>query len=139
GVGPGDRFIARTLARASVPVTIALNKVDRCTEPATVAELARAAELDPEADVFPVSARTGDGVPALAEHLKTLMPPGPFLFEHGTSTDQPLRVVLAELIREAGVRRTFHELPHAVEVVIDDIEDAREGLTVIRALIWVET
>jgi GTP-binding protein Era len=139
GVGPGDRFIANTLASAPVPLTIAVNKLDRCTDDATVVELARAAELDLEADVFPISARTGKGVRALAEHLKTLMPPGPFLFEHGTSTDQPLRVLLAELIREAVVRRTFRELPHAVEVVIDDIEEPRDALTVIRALIWVET
>jgi GTP-binding protein Era len=139
GVGPGDRFIASTLARADLAVTIALNKVDRCTRDATAAELARAAELDEDAEVFPVSARTGAGVRPLVEHLHALMPPGPFLFEGGTSTDQPQRVLLAELIREAVVRRTFQELPHAVDVILEDLEAPREGLTVIRALIWVES
>jgi GTP-binding protein Era len=139
GVGPGDRFIASTLARADLAVTIALNKVDRCTREGTAAELARAAELDEDAEVFPISARTGAGVRRLVEHLHALMPPGPFLFEHGTSTDQPQRVLLAELIREAVVRRTFQELPHAVDVIVEDIEAPRAGLTVIRALIWVES
>jgi GTPase len=139
GVGPGDRFIARVLADSSARVTIALNKVDRCGHEATVARLAQAAELREGADVFPISARTHAGVDALVEHLRSLMPPGPFLFERGTSTDQPERVVVAELIREAVVRRTFEELPHAVEVVIEDIEQPRDGLAVIRALIWVET
>jgi GTP-binding protein Era len=139
GVGPGDRFIASVLAGGAVPVTIALNKVDRCSEHAIVAVLELASELDGRAEVFPVSARTGDGVRALAEHLKALMPPGPFLFEHGTSTDQAPLVVLAELIREAVLRRTFQELPHAVEVVVEDVEEPRAGLTVVRALIWVES
>jgi GTP-binding protein Era len=139
GVGPGDRFIASALAGGGVPVTIALNKVDRCGGDETVVALERASELDPNAEVFPVSARTRAGVDALVEHLESLMPRGPFLFEQGTSTDQPSRVLLAELVREAVVRRTFHELPHAVEVVIDDVEEPRADLTVVRALIWVES
>jgi GTPase len=139
GVGPGDRFIARALAGAGARVTIALNKIDRCSREATVARLAEAAELDVGDDVFPVSARTRAGVEALVEHLRALMPPGPFLFARGTSSDQPEHVRLAELIREAVVRRTYQELPHAVEVVVEDVEAAREGLTVVRALIWVES
>ena len=139
GVGPGDRFIARALAGGGVPVTIALNKVDRCGKDGVVEALERASELDERAEVFPISARTGTGVQALVEHLESLMPPGPFMFEQGTSTDQSRSVLLAELIREAVVRRTFHELPHAVEVVVEDVEAPRDGLTVVRALIWVET
>jgi GTPase len=139
GVGPGDRFIAGTLARACRPVTIAVNKVDRLSRASTVAALAQAAELDVGEDIFPVSARTGAGVETLVEHLAALMPPGPFMFEQGTSSDQSLQLRLAELVREAVIKRTFQELPHAVEVIVDEIEQLREGLARVRALIWVES
>jgi GTP-binding protein Era len=139
GVGPGDRFIAASLARAAVPVTIALNKVDRLSRGATAAALAQAAELEVADDLFPVSARTGAGVPALIEHLGELMPYGPFLFAERASTDQPQAVRIAELVREAAIKRTFQELPHAVEAIVEEIEHPRPGLARVRALLWVES
>jgi len=139
GVGPGDRFIAASLARAGVPVTIALNKIDRLSRGATAAALAQAAELEVADELFPISARTGAGVPALVEHLGELMPDGPFLFGERASTDQPLPVRLAELVREAAIKRTFQELPHAVEAIVEEIEYPRPGLARVRALLWVES
>jgi GTPase len=144
GVGPGDRFIAGALARANVPVTIAVNKVDRLSRAGTVAALQQAAELLADlglvgGEVFPVSARTGAGVEVLLERLAALMPQGPFMYGKGAISDQPLQVLLAELVREAVIRRTFQEVPHAVEVVVEEIERPREGLARVRALIWVET
>lgn len=139
GVGPGDRFIAATLVGTQTPVAIAVNKVDRLARAPLLSVLAEAAELVARAEVFPISARTGAGVPALVEHLATLMPAGPFLFALGASSDQPRELLLAELIREAVIRRTFQELPHAVEVVVEEIEQPRPGLTRVRALIWVES
>jgi GTPase len=139
GVGPGDRFIARTLAGAGTPVTVAVNKVDRLSRGAVAATLEAAAELEVGEHVFPISARTGAGVPALVEHLHGLMPAGPFMFGEGASSDQPLEVRLAELVREAVIKRTFQEVPHAVEVMVEEIEHPRDGLVRVRALIWVES
>jgi GTP-binding protein Era len=139
GVGPGDRFIAATLSQAGTPATIAVNKVDRLSRAATVAVLQQASELDVRGEVFPISARTGTGVEALVEHLSTLMPEGPFMFDEHVSSDQSLQVMLGELVREAVIRRTFQEVPHAVEVVVEEIERPRPGLTRVRALIWVES
>ncbi|HEY2719522.1 MAG TPA: GTPase Era [Solirubrobacteraceae bacterium] len=139
GVGPGDRFIAATLAKADVPVTIALNKVDRLSRGAIAAALVEASELDPRADLFPISARTGNGVAALVEHLGRQMPEGQFMFAEQAISDQPQTVLLAELVREAVIRRTFQEVPHAVEVVVEEVESTRPGLTRVRALIWVES
>ena len=139
GVGPGDRFIAQALTEAGVPVTIAVNKVDRLDRAATVAVLSAAAELGVGAEIFPISARTGKGVPALVEHLAELMPVGPFMFPPQAVSDQPLVVLLAELVREAAIRRTFQELPHAVEAIVEEVERPREGLVRVRALIWVES
>jgi GTP-binding protein Era len=139
GVGQGDRFIARSLAQAQLPVTIAVNKIDRLARAGTIAVLNDAIELDVGEHVFPVSARTGTGVEALVSHLEGLMPEGPFLFAPGSISDQPINIALAELIREAVIRRTFQELPHAVEVFVEDLEWTREDLARVRALIWVES
>jgi GTPase len=139
GVGPGDRFIARALASARTPVTVAVNKADRLSKGALAAALAQAAEHELGEHVFPISARTGAGVGALVEHLHALMPAGPFMFGEGTTSDQPLEVRLAELVREAVIRRTFQEVPHAVEVVVEEVEHPRQGLARVRALIWVES
>jgi GTPase len=139
GIGPGDRFIARTLADARLPVTIAVNKVDRLDRAQTLVVLEQAAQLVADVEVFPISARTGVGVDALIEHLGGLLPEGPFLFESGARSDQPLALLLTELIREAAIRRTFDELPHAVEVVLEELEHPRAGLARVRASMWVES
>jgi GTP-binding protein Era len=139
GLGPGDRFILSTLADVQRPLTIAVNKVDRLPRAALMATLEQAAELEPRAEVFPISARTGEGVPELVDHLSALMPEGPFLYSSDASSDQSRELLLAELIREAAIRRTFQELPHAVEVVVEEIAYPREDLASVRALIWVES
>ena len=138
GVGPGERFIAGALRGAGVPVVIAVNKVDRLDRSHTLQALTDAAALDIADEIFPVSARTGRGVAALRGHLAALMPAGPFLFPAQESSDQPRDVLMAELVREQVLRRTFQEVPHAVEVVIDDVEEREDGLTLVRALVWVE-
>ncbi len=139
GVGPGDRFIARALASTSIPVTIAVNKVDRLSRAPLMAVLQQASEMEVDAEVFPISARTGSGVRVLVEHLAALMPEGPFMFAPDAASDQTRELLLAELIREAVIRRTFQEVPHAVEVMVEEIEFPREGLARVRALIWVES
>jgi GTPase len=138
GVGPGDRFIAGALRGAGVPVVIAVNKVDRLDRAHTLQALTDAAALDIADEIFPVSARSGRGVAALRGHLAGLMPESPFLFPAQESSDQPRDVLMAELVREQVLRRTFQEVPHAVEVVIDDVEERHDGLTRVRALVWVE-
>jgi GTPase len=137
GAGPGDRFIAAALRNAAVPVVIAVNKVDRLDRARLMQALTEAAELEVADEIFPVSARTGQGLGPLREHLAGLMPEGPFLFPPEDASDQPLDVMLAELIREQVLRRTFQEVPHSVEVKVDEI-DHRADVTVVRALAWVE-
>jgi GTP-binding protein Era len=137
GIGPGDRWIAGVLRAGGVPVVLAVNKIDRLDRPRTVRVLSDAAELDVGEEIFPISARTGRGVAELRDHLAGLMPEGEFLFPPDELSDQPLQVLLAELVREQVLRRTFQEVPHAVEVVVDELEE-RGDVTVVRALVWVE-
>jgi GTP-binding protein Era len=136
--GPGDRFIAEALAGANVPVVIAVNKVDAIRRDPTVAALQAAADLGLDAEVFPLSARTGRGVGDLVEHLAGLLPEGPFYFPPEEVSDQSETVMLAELVREQVLRRTRQEVPHAVEVQIDELEE-RDGIVAVRAFLWAET
>jgi GTP-binding protein Era len=141
GIGPGDRFIGRHLlaAHPDVPVICAVNKVDRLDPPRTTEVLAEAAELDVVDEVFPVSAKRGTGVGPLVGRLSELVPEGPLLYPPSERTDQPSQVHLAELIREQVLRRTREELPHAVDVVVEELEQRDDGLVEISAQIWAET
>jgi GTP-binding protein Era len=142
GIGPGDRYIAASLADAPGPVTVAVNKIDRLSKERQARALLDAAEIaPPAADVFPISARGGQGVTALVEHLVSQLPESPFLYASAQRSDMGREELLAELIREQVLRRTFQELPHAIGVVIEELEaDERDAeLTRIDALIWVET
>jgi GTP-binding protein Era len=138
GLGPGDRFIAALLADAPVPVVIAVNKVDRCAPAQIAVVLQAAADLDVADEIFPVSARRGTGVPALVGHLASLLPEGPFYFPPGERSDQAESTLLAELVREQVLRRTRQEVPHAVEVEVEEIEERAEDLIAVRAVLWVE-
>ena len=138
-VGPGDRFIARAIARAGVATVTVVNKVDRLDKGGTVQALAAAGALELPGEVFPISARKGTGVPALVEHLVELVPEGPFLYPPEDHTDLPESVRLAELVCEQVLRRTREELPHAVEVEVSDIEWRDDGLLMVRAQVWAET
>jgi GTP-binding protein Era len=140
GVGAGDRWIAGVLARTSVPVVIAVNKVDRLSRDKTLRVLTAAAGLGVGDDIFPISARKGSGVGPLIEHLRGLLPEGPFFFPVEDASDQAIEVLLAELIREQILIRTFQEVPHAVEVHVEELEvDEDEDLARVRAKAWTET
>jgi GTPase len=141
GVGPGDRFIDGHLRRAGsdVPVICVVNKVDRLSTPQTATVLAEAAELESVDEVFPVSAKRGSGLEPLVARLAELLPDGPFLYAPSDRSDQPSDVHLAELVREQVLRRTRDELPHAVEVVVDEVAERDDGLIEVSAQIWAET
>jgi GTP-binding protein Era len=141
GIGPGDRFIAKALigANADTPVVCAVNKVDRLNNAETAAVLAATAELEGVDEIFPVSARRGTGLEALLNKLVELVPEGPFLFPPEQRSDLPSEVLLAELIREQVLRRTRDELPHAVEVQVNEVAHREDGVVEVHAHIWAET
>jgi GTP-binding protein Era len=138
-IGPGDRFIANAIKNAGVPAVTALNKVDLLDRPRTVKALTTAANLGVDGEIFPISASTGAGVEPLVGELISLLPEGPFLYPPEDRSDQPEQLRIAELVREQVLLRTREELPHAVEVEIDEIEEREDGLLVVRALVWAET
>jgi GTP-binding protein Era len=156
GVGPGDRFIAKALlgVKQGTPVVCVVNKCDRLRRPQTAAALTAAAELEAVDELFPISARTGTGLKPLIARLASLLPEGPFAYPPEDRSDLPSEVHLAELVREQVLRRTREEIPHAVEVAVEEVErrhgaqgaegdrslgEAERGLIEVHAQIWVET
>ena len=138
GIGPGDRFIASQLKNASVPIVIAVNKIDRIERAKTAAVLQAADDLGIAESIFPISARKGDGVEQLLDHLVSLLPNGPFYFDPRQRSDQSESVLLAELVREQILSRTREEVPHAVEVEIENVEE-HDGKFRVDAVVLVET
>ena len=141
GVGPGDRFIAGLLkaARVEIPVICAVNKCDQLARRGTVDALTEAAALPGVDEVFPISAREGEGLGELLHRLGELVPEGPYMYPPEDSSDQSSELLLAELIREQVLNRTRQEIPHSVEVKVSSVEPRDDGLVTVIAEIWAET
>ncbi len=138
-IGPGDRFIAGAIRHVGLPAVTVVNKVDVLDKPSTVQALAASAELGVDGEVFPISALRGAGVPELVEHLVSLLPEDAFMYPPEERSDLPERVRLAELVREQALRRTRDEIPHSVEVEVDELEEREDGSLVVWARVWVES
>jgi GTPase len=136
-IGPGDRRIAIRLTQTGTPVVVAVNKIDRAGKDQVLEQLAEAGEWGFTAYV-PISALRDDGLDRVADELAGLIPEGPFFFPPDMRTDQPERLLAAELVREKYLARLREELPHSVAVVVDDIETTDQGLVVVPATVYVE-
>jgi len=116
--GRGDKYVADKLPPGSVVI---VNKVDIAKKEQVVAQLVAVSELD-QAEYFPVSARTGEGVPELVEYLVSRMEPGPRYYPDDMITDMPDQVHVAELVREQLFRVTRQELPYSIATRITEWE-----------------
>jgi len=133
-IGAGDRFIASRVFALGVPVVIALNKVDRLKAGHIATQMNTASKLGNFHALHPVSAKTGDGVVELHDELVGLLPEGPLYFPQDQRTDLSEELQVAELIREKALGLTRDEVPHAISVEIEEVEEK-----VVRASILVET
>jgi GTPase len=133
-IGAGDRFAAERVFSLGVPVVIALNKVDRLKPGHIASQMATAAELGDFLALHPVSAKTREGIDELHEELVALLPEGPAYFPPEQRTDLSLEDQIAELVREKALELTREEVPHAITVETEEIEEK-----VVRASLLVET
>jgi GTPase len=133
-IGAGDRFIAKRVFALGVPVVIAVNKVDRLKPGHIASQMRTAAALGDFHALHPLSAKTGDGVGELRDELVGLLPEGPLYFPPEQRTDLSVETQIAELVREQALRLTKEEVPHAVSVEVEEIEEK-----VVRANVFVET
>jgi GTPase len=129
-IGGGDRFIAERVYGGDAPVVVALNKVDTLRPEQIAAAIAHAAQLGDFHALHPVSGLTGDGVEALRDELVALLPEGPAYYPDGELTDQSVEGRIAELVREQALHLTREEVPHAITVEVQEIEEGRVSATV---------
>jgi GTP-binding protein Era len=134
--GAGDAFIADLLKQSDKPTLLVLNKVDRVKH---VAEKVFASyrALGEFVGVVPLSARTGRNTKALFEHIALYLPEGPKYYEEDVPTDQTLRTLAGELVREQILRQTSEEIPHSVAVNIESFDESAKPIR-IAATIYVE-
>ncbi len=120
-IGPGDRFIAAELRELTTPVIAVLTKTDLAGKQRIGEQLLGLAELGDWAEIVPVSAVSTYQVGLLADLLVARLPPGPALYPDGELTDEPERVLVAEMIREAALEGVRDELPHSIAVTIEEM------------------
>jgi len=138
--GRGDEFVLDLVASSQRRAVLALNKVDVVKKPRLLPLIERYGRTGAFAAIVPVSALTGDGVPALEREIVQLLPEGPALYPEEYLTDQTQRTLAAELIREKVLRHTHDELPYSTAVIVDQFEESPDkgGLTRIYASILVD-
>jgi GTP-binding protein Era len=133
-IGAGDRFVARRVFGLEKPVIIALNKIDRLKRGHVFSQMQAASRLGDFHALHPVSAKTKDGIDELRGDLVSLLPEGPAYFEREQTTDLSLEERVTEVIREKALQLTREEVPHAVLVEVDEMDEKA-----VRASIYVET
>ena len=133
-IGAGDRYVARRVFSLGIPVIIAVNKIDRLKHGHIATQMKSAATLGDFHALHPVSAVTKDGVGELRGDLVHLLPEGPLYFPLDQSTDMTMEDRVAEVIREKALHLTRDEVPHAIMVVVEEIDEKA-----VRAVLLVET
>ena len=136
-IGPGDRAVLNDLAGMKCPRILAVNKIDLTTPEKLMPQLQRLNELGFD-QIVPVSARTGQNMDELLQVLREAMPEGPRYFPEDMITDQPERVVCAEIIREKALINLREEIPHGVGVEMLSIKKLSDNLTEIHANLYCE-
>jgi GTPase len=135
--GPGDRFSIEWVQRFRGPVFLLLNKVDRVKKHLLLPLIDRYQREFAFAEIFPISALTGEGCLDLVNSWLARLPEAPPMFPPDQFTDQPERFLAAEIIREKAILITREEVPYAVAVLVDGFEEGKD-LIRIRATIYVE-
>jgi GTP-binding protein Era len=139
GIGGGDRYVAEMLGGIETPVLLAVNKIDQLDRDGLKEAMAEASELVPGALVFAISALQGKGLAALEDALAACLPEGPQYFPPETITDQPERVIIAEIIREKALLLLREEIPHGIGVAVEGMEEREDKpLIHINATIYCE-
>jgi GTP-binding protein Era len=135
--GAGDEFAAEQLKSVSSPAVLVLNKVDLVGKPSLLPLMELYQKVHDFKALVPVSALRGDGLEALLQETRALLPEGPKYFPDDYLTDRPEQFLVEELIREAVIRPLREEIPHSTAVSLEQQEE-KENVIVVRAAVWVE-
>ena len=136
--GAGERYILERLAAVNTPVILAVNKIDLVQKETLLPIIDRYRTQYRFAAIVPVSAMRQDNLAALVREIKSHLSPGPQYYPSDMVTDQPERLLVAELVREKALALTREEIPHAIAVDVEEFAKRPNDDVYIRAVIYVE-
>ena len=124
-IGAGEQHIAEQLKKVHTPVILVINKVDKVKREELLPCIAKYKDIYDFAEIVPVCARNGENTDELVKVILQYLPYGPQFYDEDTVTDQPMRQIAAELIREKALHSLNEEIPHGIAVVIDRMKFRR--------------
>ena len=125
-IGAGEQHIAELLKGRKTPVVLVINKVDKVKKEELPAVIDSYKGVLDFAEIVPVSALKGNNKDELVKVIFDYLPEGPMYFDEDTVTDQPIRQISAEIIREKALRLLSDEIPHGIAVVIDKMKERED-------------
>lgn len=137
--GNGDRFVLDLVKESGKPAVLVLNKIDKVRDKATLLPLMDSYSKEHEfAEIVPVSALKGDAVDNLLRQIVKHLPVGEAIFEEDELTDQPMRTLIAEMVREQILQTTGEEIPYVTAVVTEKYDESDAAFVEIFCAIYVE-
>ncbi len=137
--GNGDRFVLELVKQAKKPSLLVLNKIDKIQDKAKLLPLIEFYSKEHEfKEIIPVSALKGDAVGELLDNIKNHLPAGEPLYSPDELTDQPLRLLVSEMVREQILGRTGEEIPYVTAVITEKYDESDPKLVRIYCAIYVE-
>ena len=118
-IGEKEQFIAEELKKISYPVILVINKTDTATPEQIIESIKMYRDVMDLAEIVPVSAWKGDNVDELVKVIFQYLPEGPLYYDEETLTDQPMKQLAAETIREKALYCLDNEVPHGIAVVVE--------------------
>ena len=138
-IGAGERHIAEQLSKVNTPVILVINKIDTVkVQEEILTFIAAYKDVCDFAEIVPLSALKDKNTDVLLEQIFKYLPYGPQFYDEDTVTDQPMRQIAAELIREKALRLLDDEIPHGIAVVIEQMKERPNGIIDIEASIVCE-
>ena len=137
-MGPGEYYILERLQATAKPVILVVNKLDLIEKEQVLPIISHYTDKYPFVGVVPISAKEETNLDALIQEVEQYLPEGPQYYPEDMVTDQPERLIVAELVREKALQLTRDEVPHAIAVDVDEMKARDNGDTYIRATIYVE-
>ena len=137
--GSGDKFVLELIQRSSKPALLLLNKIDKIKDKSALLPLIEWYRNEYDwAELIPISALRGNAIDVLQKEMIKHLPPGEPLFGEDELTDQTVRTMVAEIVREKILQTTQEEIPYVAAVVTEKWEEVREDFTRIHCAIFVE-
>ena len=138
-IGAGERHIAEQLSKIKTPVILVINKIDTVKSKEEILTfIAAYKDILNFAEIIPVSALKEMNIEDVKSSIFKYLPAGPQFYDEDTVTDQPMRQIAAELIREKALRMLDDEIPHGIAVVIDQMKERPNGIIDVDATIICE-